>query len=111
MATRTYRSSVLSGLLVLLFASLIAAGSAKAQEATPSAEPTPPGFRMPVHPPPGWGAEQWAKLRGFCLQVAEKIHAHQPLTPDELQSSETAWPMAGPRLPRRPANCPLRHHR
>ena len=78
-------------LCLLVFAmSTMPTGSALAQQPTPTAEPTPPGFAMPVEPPRGWGAEQWGNLRGACLRMAQKIQEHQlqPPTPQELSTRE-----------------------
>ncbi len=54
---------------------------------------------MPVQPPRGWGAEQWAKLRQSCLRMAEKIQEHEPLTFDELGSREMCMGWGAPPPP------------
>ncbi len=54
---------------------------------------------MPVQPPKGWGAEQWARLRQSCLHMAEKIYKHQPLTFDELGGREMCLGYGAPPPP------------
>ena len=33
---------------------------------------------IPVTPPPGWDAKQWANLRTRCQEIADKAAAHRP---------------------------------
>ena len=99
MGKRGRFSRCLPSLLPFFLLCLIVTGSARAQQPTPTAEPTPPGFTMPVQPPPGWGAEQWGRMRAACLNIAQKIWTHQPLTPDDFEWREDCLTYSAPPPP------------
>ena len=84
--------------LLVLATSMTPTGLAPAQQPTP----TPAGFAMPVQPPPGWRATQWSNLRNFCIHIARKSQAHQPLTLRELQSRDLC-PTYSPHMTQVPA--------
>ncbi len=96
MKARTYCLASYGGLMALLALGLIMTGSAHAQQPTPEAEWTLPGFAIPVKPPRGWGAEQWRKLRAGCLHISQKVYKHQPLTLNEVHADEMCMDMAPP---------------
>jgi hypothetical protein len=71
--------------------------SASAQQATPL-----PHVQMaiPVAPPPGWGAAQWASLRAHCQSLADRAAARMPYaTWQEMEDAKMCMELAPYRRP------------
>jgi hypothetical protein len=66
--------------------------SASAQQPTPL--PHVP-ITIPVTPPGGWGAEQWARLRARCQSLADRAAARIPFANrQEMEDAEMCMRLA-----------------
>src|SRR5277367_6060055 len=54
---------------------------------------------IPVTPPPGWDAKQWANLRARCQEIADKAAAHRPFARGDWSTAGVCGSLVEPPPP------------